>query len=934
MDWVNPIIIPYLDENGFPFYLRPHKGGLKRQQKDEYFKEQTGGSVYAPYLLASLVAEHNGTCIITEGEYKAAALWQCKIPAVAIPGIQFTRSRSGDISSPEYQFRNDLVKLLKQYGVTDIVVVFDNETKSDPSLKSYKPDPWDRHDTIVWAEYLAIDLRNEFESVRIGKIPDAWRIEGKADFDSALAGFVHGAMTGKERHSAFEMAHGEKEGTRKARKGFLAIIEDAMERRDFHGLFAADEQRIIDCKLERLFYKQLVQRGRDPEEKMARRFAESNILNSDKPFDKELADAFKSVKGCYYKRGSLSDSKSNALRKLIEVTDAKIEAEELRSEKNIAHLKALRTEKAAYWERIKGMPVPLSDFTISCEYKLHTSDNKAIRLVRIRNKQGQKNERLLRLFASSMSRTSNFREWAYETGLGVPKFGEKDLQDLVEDMDHHSAFRDIYEINTYGWHESSELWFFGDCAIASDGAMLETDSQGIIWYEGIGYQVEAPTDDSEVSTGFEQGAPKLLSPQGTASPLDITDKELLTHMGNDFLEMVGGYDSWGAIGLFFASAAAPELMTKHGGQPGVFLHGNLSEGKTTSMRFLMRIHGFKALDGISIEPTTEVAMARALSHYSCLFLWFDEFRQNNLKDKPGKLTIIRDAFNRGSAAKGVMHDSRRTRMVRPNTTACVTGESSSSDSATKSRFITLNISKMRRGPGSKESLTRVQKESPHYYQIFRFIMTHRKEFVSTMMVILDAAMEKHKDAVPIDRIRFVHMAAYAAFAATVRLLGSELVEDMEAFEEGMAKHAVKAMDDVKDETFVQTFWRHVISGVHNGEIKRHLFKPREVIRNGKSIRNCTDLELKSPEIKRTSICGLNFQPIFDAYAIYIRKQGLQPPLSANDLKQSMFSEKWAESRSETFSGKKIRSLVISLDEEDGFPFIEDFESLFSTPSPD
>ena len=81
----------------------------------------------------------------------------------------------------------------------------------------------------------------------------------------------------------------------------------------------------------------------------------------------------------------------------------------------------------------------------------------------------------------------------------------------------------------------------------------------------------------------------------------------------------------------------------------------------------MRIHGFKALDGISIEPTTEVAMARALSHYSCLFLWFDEFRQNNLKDKPGKLTIIRDAYNRGSAAKGYMHDPRKTRIVRPNT---------------------------------------------------------------------------------------------------------------------------------------------------------------------------------------------------------------------------------------------------------------------------
>ena len=667
MDWVTPIIIPYLDENGIPFYLRPHKGGLKRPQKDEYFKEQTGGSVYAPYLLASLVAENNGTCIITEGEFKAAALWQCRIPAVAIPGIQFTRSKSGDISSPEYKFRNDLVKLLKQFGVTDVVVVFDNETKDDISLKSYKPDAWDRHDTIVWSEYLAIDLQCEFNRVRIGQIPDAWRIEGKADFDSALAGFVNGAMDREEKHLTFTVAHGEKEGTRKARKGFLTIIEDALEKSKFHDLLDSEKRRIVGRKLDRLFHTPRIHSGGDSEEKMGRRFAEANILNSDRPFDSELAKAFKDVHGCYFKRESVSDSKLRSLRKLMDVTDAKIEAEEHSSQKNIEHLKALRTEKAACWERIKGIPKSLSDFTIVCEYNLHTSDSKTIRLVRIRNQQGQVSDKLHRLVSSALSRTSNFREWIYDTGLGVPMFGEKDLQSLTADMDRYSAFRDIHEINIYGWHEKLDLWFFGDCATTPGGAILKTDEQGVIWHEGVGYQIETPTDEAEISTGYEQGAPKLLSPHGTVAALGITEKELLNHMGVDFLEMVGGYDAWGAIGLFFASAAAPELLEKYGGHPGVFLQGNLSEGKTTSMRLLMRIHGFKALDGISIEPTTEVAMARALSHYSCLFLWFDEFRQNNLKDKPGKLTIIRDAYNRGSAAKGYMHDPRKTRIVRPNT---------------------------------------------------------------------------------------------------------------------------------------------------------------------------------------------------------------------------------------------------------------------------
>jgi hypothetical protein len=303
-------------------------------------------------------------------------------------------------------------------------------------------------------------------------------------------------------------------------------------------------------------------------------------------------------------------------------------------------------------------------------------------------------------------------------------------------------------------------------------------------------------------------------------------------MAEDFLEIIGGYDSWASIGLFFAAACAPEMLALYNGQPGVFFHGNLSSGKTTTMQLLMRIHGFKHLDGLSIEPTTEVAMARALSHYSCLFVWFDEFRAANLKDRPGKLTIIRDSFNRGSAAKGFMNDPRKTRMVRPNTTACVTGESSTSDSATRSRFCVVNIAKMRRGPRSDECWARANSEAPHYYRLWRWIMANRAKFSETVMDILAKKMETHKRTLPNERIRFVHMAAYAAFASLARLLETRIADDssetdpLVTFENAVVAHAIRALQDVTEETFVVTFWRHVISGVQSGEIKRHFFKTK------------------------------------------------------------------------------------------------------------
>ena len=203
------------------------------------------------------------------------------------------------------------------------------------------------------------------------------------------------------------------------------------------------------------------------------------------------------------------------------------------------------------------------------------------------------------------------------------------------------------------------------------------------------------------------------------------------------------------------------------------------------------------------------------------------------------------------------------------------------------------------------------------------------------MSLLAAQMEKQKLLVPNERIRFVHMAAYAAFAALATLLESSLIDDssevvrLQLFEDAIVQHAIRSLGDVLEETNLNTFWRHVISGVQTSDIKSQFFKLKVMIpKDDGTLRPCSDQELKDGQVKKISTCCLNFNPIFDQCTIFVKKQGNVMQLSIIDIKRGIEREKWyLKTRSEHFKGQgTIRAMVISLESEAGFPFIEEFEN--------
>jgi DNA primase len=157
------ILIPYLDENGKVYYLRPHKLGFK----------DIGIQPFCRFLLKDN-PEH---IVLTEGEFKAVALWQWGVPALAIPGI----------SSFGLKNLDRLTDMLKRYGVKHVTIIFDNEIKDDPTYPNFKPRIEDRYDTQVWSCIMARKLLQAGFVAHVGWLPDTWRQGAKIDWDGALA---------------------------------------------------------------------------------------------------------------------------------------------------------------------------------------------------------------------------------------------------------------------------------------------------------------------------------------------------------------------------------------------------------------------------------------------------------------------------------------------------------------------------------------------------------------------------------------------------------------------------------------------------------------------------------------------------------------------------------------------------------------------------
>lgn len=922
-DWCNPVLIPYRDKQGRCIGIRPHKGGLsgKSYMREHGFEHafrssRTRSHLYTSFLFWGERPEGwERRCVLTEGEHKANALAQCGIPACAVPGIQMARN---DI------FAEEMFSILREAGIREVIVAFDNEDKS------HKADPWDRYDVEVYALYTCHILRGNGFLPSICTLPEEWRIDGKADWDGALAEF------GKTAESKFKAA------LRKSKPYFPQTEIFGTNERD----------RIVHCKLNRLTLKPQILTGGDEEEELAKLILKAPIEWKRELGVRDLAELLFSTRNCYYvhqkpnKEMLLGKGRGKTKEPGLYDHAAEIRHEldktKLEDPDDLEKIAGLEAALAAVNALIKGRPEILSDFTISCEFQVRTQEGVVHRLFRFKNKHGQLSD-LVQVPPSATSGAQKFREFATGVGNFNPMFGDKHLQMLMQDLGTFSAWREIRELEMLGRDPESGLWIFGDVAFTPNADLFEpkspdkhdvifADKHDIIWHNGIGYRI----DPSSLS-GFVHKEPPRFFNQLGKKPKEVfaaikADPEseklavanILLQFCADMICTFGDSAGLLVVGAAMAYAMAPELLAKYHGQPGIWLHGRGGAGKTETSSCLMGLWGFDRdyrtlmLTG----GTTSVGIDRALAQHCDIPLHCDEFRQDEVnKDR---ISSLRAPFNRQSKAKGKMDGTNKTRAVQPMTSPIVTGEGVTNDSATLSRYVSAILAADKRLGTKDEQTTRflqIQARSGQLHRIIRYILLNRKKIAALFMEEIDAfiADETSIKQIHVDRLRLTYGSAYAMIRTMIKHLGESLVQAAEIAKETgdtsflkcpredynlvhekfqdlrdfTITYAREAASDVTSINFVVKFWKDVVTYCNisgNSSIRKFIWFEWCRIDPETNKISRTTATADGPGLTRCILFKGN--EVYAEYEKEHRQRGKEPELTLSVIRAEMAAESY------------------------------------------
>ncbi len=305
----------------------------------------------------------------------------------------------------------------------------------------------------------------------------------------------------------------------------------------------------------------------------------------------------------------------------------------------------------------------------------------------------------------------------------------------------------------------------------------------------------------------------------------------------------------------------------------------------------------------------------------------------------------------------------------------MSGESSSSDSATRSRYGHILISAARRSKhGEKQRYETMQRMSRHLHHVGRFLMENRPRFVERTLEVLDRWLDDRDVRAGIDdeRTRVVHGVGVCCLAVLNEMLGvwpnidNALKQDgagwkidmkfpmFGQFSEYMVNYSRQALSDVQEETMANQFWTSLISGVQREEIPKNLFLIAEVLRN-------EDGSLR--EYKKQAVLGesnkgaprkvlfLQAKTVYDLYEQDVsRRSRTGPALSYNDILRELSKEEcWVPPPDNStrihriyMNGRRVHVWGIYLDR---FSYGQDFmdllgeaaadgPSMFASPSPD
>jgi hypothetical protein len=694
------------------------------------------------------------------------------------------------------------------------------------------------------------------------------------------------------------------EAARRAREAFQSALDAAVpayQLGQLH-LFQDDEESFIQKEVERKLYEQKLPSGGAKERRTVERLEK---LAMEQEFDgcRRASYAVKMWKKV------LADDPRNPgryyIRHPITPRSNKTDFEYYNHLKDAARSNRQWEKKWFAEVMLEGLPEPISNFRMECMFLLRDSMGTVERLVRLKNVLGEVSKGpnpggSELLDAEAFHAPQKFRKWAVSKGNFNWAGNEKHIELLHEDIAHEAAYRVVDRIDSVGWHELPKsvtplpdglcngLWFYDECAYTTDGRLLMPDEDGIIWHEGHGYYLSQKGREAQ----FLQRRPKMhpgwkaaefkLSGMENA-PRDDSEKEILRALFREacqkLCETVGGYEGYFLIGAMLAYSAAPEIFRKHGMFPGLWVHGLKGSGKTKVTSWLMSLRGFSIEAGVGIVKTaTPAGMLQDAENYSNEPFWLDEFRDAEVE--PIKLAILRNAFNRQVQSKWTADGIQRVM----KTCYIVSGESTSSDAALRSRYPHVQVSANKR---KKEHLPWFEAHKEYLFALARYTMENRPAFVSGMMDCLENWLGHGKLSGVDDREKKVHGIGYSAWHSINQLLGAHDSSASVEFTSFMLNYSRAAAADVTSETNINIFWTDLLTALKADDaISLTCFRLESTYAEAPPSLPNQKFGWKSYRL------FMNPEPVLKSLAIYLSKARGQITLKRQDLRDQLSKERY------------------------------------------
>jgi len=452
---------------------------------------------------------------------------------------------------------------------------------------------------------------------------------------------------------------------------------------------------------------------------------------------------------------------------------------------------------------LRGIPEWISDFVVEPLYVLARTNGSRERVVRIRNVHGEITD-VLKWPSEQFSSPKAMRIWLSDNANCANwAAGERELNFLGMDIGQAVSDKGVTEITLRAHDWRSGIWFYSDGAL-KDGKPLYRDANGVYWHNGHGY---LPGEKDQEGECFRMG-PKPQLPGPNMHPLVEVKRDtvqaLFKRLMADCFDAIGGYAGWLGIGAAVSFFASKELFERFAAIPGLWASGEPAQGKTSFVRWLMRIHGYCGKTGVPLPGSTQSALRGAMQQYGDMPLWLDEF-QTRCED--WVIDIAKAAYDRGGNIKRTLGDMPRE--IR--TGLIISGVATSLDAQLRSRYCHVQVASSNRINFDSDRYQQVETYTQQLWKLGRFILENRAEFARLLVQQVEYWSKDPKLVNCDDRSRIVHGFAYAGVVALAALLETHGPVAFTQFKEFVRGHIAGAQEDVRDQLMVSQFFQDLLS---------------------------------------------------------------------------------------------------------------------------